>query len=136
MLQRGGSLWKRVPAALLFTTGVFLVAFTPGAEHWRVCLFPAALFFGLCLSNLMLIESWENRRTTTYPTVICSVLAVVSAVCVPLTPWYAAILLSAVLLLAIHMLRMRFSLAKLRVLADAALVSAILLYQSYLFVLK
>ena len=52
--RRGAAAWKKPVAALLFTAGVFVAAEN---LSWT-----AVAFFALCLSNLLMIESWEHGR--------------------------------------------------------------------------
>ena len=52
--RRGAAAWKKPVAAFLFTAGVFVSA---SFVSWT-----AVAFFVLCLSNLLMIESWEHGR--------------------------------------------------------------------------
>lgn len=117
--------WKSRAAALLFTAGVFLVAWTGTSQPAQSLGWPAAVFCALCWGNLTLIRHWSQQRNT-----VASGLAMlgVAALCVLAghSPWYsaAAVSASAMALLAIE--GHRFTAHTRRVLADALLLSPLL----------
>lgn len=122
LLRIRGRWWKQASAAVLFTVGVFLVASTGTAEPWRLLGWPAGVFCALCLGNLLLIESWEQRQATARGWIWMIALAVV---CVALerSRWYAATALSALGLAVLDFERGKLSEDGRRVLADAVLLT-------------
>jgi hypothetical protein len=122
--------WKPVSAAVLFTTGVFLVAWTNTANPAATLTLPAVTFCLLCLANLILIGLWERKRIgssrdASYAIVWILALAAVCAFFAP-TAWYKAIALSAAGLGGLALLENKVSHAASRVLADAVLLSPLL----------
>ena len=55
----GAARWKKPLAALLFTAGTFLIAWTGAGHPARQFVWPAAAFCALCLGNLLTIERWN-----------------------------------------------------------------------------
>lgn len=117
--------WKTPAAAILFTAGVFLVAWTgttsPGARLGML----AVTFATLCLANLVLIKRWEEGNPTVSTGMWILLLALASAF-FGASRWYAAIALSSTGLAALSFRGDRISAAARRVLADAVLLSPLL----------
>jgi hypothetical protein len=114
---------KQVLAAVLFSTGVLLVSAT-GLSLLHLLL-PAALFAGLCLCNLVLIELWErdrDRRLSWLAPAGVAGMAIVR----PIGAWQHAVALSGILLAAVAICGPRLTVAAKRVLADAALLTPLL----------
>lgn len=66
----GANTWKKPIAALLFTAGTFLIAWTGAGHPVRQLTWPAAAFCALCLGNLLMIEHWSRetaRQTRSIP---------------------------------------------------------------------
>ncbi|MGB6941198.1 MAG: hypothetical protein WBE37_02225 [Bryobacteraceae bacterium] len=129
---------KEIAAAVLFTAGTFLTA-------WSTipCLslaWPAVAFFLLCLANIVAIEVWEwgelpgGAAPAPHPCTRClarTYLVWVPAgviVCALLgrNEWYASIALSAAACAALVWLGRRLSLEARRALVDGVLLSPIL----------
>lgn len=121
----GGRRWKRPCAAMLFTTGVFLVAWSSTANSWRTLVCPAAAFCALCLGNMELAESWERG----VPAGGWLWMVLLAVVCAPLgrSRWYAAVALSAAGLAALDRWGGKLSREAVGVLADAVLLAPLLL---------
>jgi hypothetical protein len=117
--------WKPLATALLFTTGVFLVAWTGIPEPGRTLAAPAAAFCLLCLSNLVLIGSWERHDS---PALVWVCLTVLACLCVAagFSRWYAAVASSSAGLACLAFLRDSLPHSARRVLADAVLLSPLL----------
>jgi hypothetical protein len=125
---------KEIAAAILFTAGTFLTAWTalprPGLT-W-----PAAAFFVLCLANIVAIEAWEWRDP--YPplhpltrwlarTYFFWVLtAVIVCALLGREEWYASIALSGAACAMLFWFGRRLSLEARRVLVDGVLLSPLL----------
>ena len=92
--------WKRPGAALLFTAGIFLVAWTGTVNPWRVLVGPAIALWALCLGNMMLIEWWEEGRSTARGW-IWMVLLASSCALSGHSRWYAAVAVTALGLAAV-----------------------------------
>ncbi len=114
--RRKASLWKQPCAALLFTTGVFLVAWSGTADRWHLLGWPAIAFFALCLGNLTL---------TAYGWIWMPLLALLCAL-VGHSRWYAAIAISAAGLAAVDLAGRHLSREARGVLADTALLAPLL----------
>jgi hypothetical protein len=113
---------KQVFAAALFSLGVLLVS-----GVWlgpRPLLWPGALFAGLCLCNLILIELWEDGRDRRL--LWLAPAAVAALATVRPAPWESAIALAGVLLAALAAAGARLSVPAKRVLADAVLLTPLL----------
>jgi hypothetical protein len=114
---------KQVLAAILFSAGVLLVS---GASLglWHLLL-PGALFAGLCLCNLVLMELWEHHQERRLmglaPAAIAGLAILRSA-----GAWQDAVALSGVLLAAVTLSGPRLTADAKRVLADAALLTPLL----------
>ena len=114
---------KQVFAAVLFSTGVLLVSGAwLGPLH---LLLPAALFAGLCLCNLILIELWEKGRARRLLWVAPAGIAAL-AFARPVSAWQDAVGLSGVLLAAAAICGPRLTADAKRVLADVALLTPLL----------
>jgi hypothetical protein len=122
--RRGVSALKKPLAAMLFTSGVFLIAWAamprPGRLGWA-----AIAFFALCFGNLLMIERWE-RGHSGLAVWIPLLLAGVPIVWIPASVWFAAILVSAAALAALARWGHRMPIRVRCVLADAALLSPLL----------
>jgi hypothetical protein len=117
--------FKPMAAAMLFTTGVFLVAWTGKANSEWMFGWPAAAFFAVCLANLHLINRWELGLP---PARIVMWIVPVILICVFIgaSRWYTAIALSAAGLAALAVFGNKLSQASRRVLADAVLLTPLL----------
>lgn len=122
--RKGGSGWKQTCAAMLFTSGVFLVAWTNTTYPWRTLACPAAAFFALCLGNMALAESWEF--STSINGWLWMVLLALVCVSLSRSRWYAASALSAAGLAAIDRWGGKLSREAQGVLADAVLLAPLL----------
>jgi hypothetical protein len=133
----GGSLRipKEVAAAILFTAGTFLTAWST-----LPCLslaWAALAFFMLCLANIVAIEAWEWRELSSAVPHPCTRwlartylywVAAAMAVCVLLghNQWYASIAVSAGACALLFWFGQRLSLEARRALVDGALFSPLL----------
>jgi hypothetical protein len=129
VLLMGGSWIKRPAAAILFTTGVLLVAFTTAGDKWDVLVWPAISFFLLCLGNLVLIENWElqkSRKGWLWMVALCLLCAWLFLDRMNQYGWYSAILLSAAGLALLDALGSRLSQNARRVLADLVLLTPLI----------
>jgi hypothetical protein len=129
---------KEIAAAVLFTLGTFLTAWSdlPGQD----LLFPATAFFILCLANMVAIENWEWRELAGGKTriphswtrwlartyLLWVPAAVVLCVLVGRTQWYESIALSASACAALFWFGRRLPLETRRVLVDGVLLSPLL----------
>lgn len=120
--RTGGRRWKQPSAAILFTAGVFLVAWTTTPEPRQVLGWPWAAFWALCFGNLTLIEKWEERRWSGRGWIWMSLLALL---CLWLGDprWHAAVAASALGLAALDCWSRKLSEDARRVLADAVLLT-------------
>jgi hypothetical protein len=121
----GAMRWKRPCAALLFTAGIFLVAWTGTVDPGRILGEPAIAIWALCLGNMMLIECWEEDRSTARGWIWMVMLAVSCAVSRH-SRWYAAAAASALGLAAVDLCRGKLSRDARLVLADIVLFTPIL----------
>lgn len=117
--------WKSRAAALLFTAGVFLVAWTNTAQPAQNLGWPAAAFCALCWGNLTLVRHWSNQRNTRSPGIA---MLAVAAVCILAgrSPWFSAAAISAGAMSLLALEGHRFPATARRVLADALLLSPLL----------
>jgi hypothetical protein len=117
--------WKSRAAAVLFTAGVFLVAWTGTSRPAENLGWPAAAFCALCWGNLTLIRHWSQQRNT-----VGSGIAMlgVAAICILAghSPWYSAAAVSASAMALLALGGHRFAAPTRRVLADALLLSPLL----------
>lgn len=120
----GGRRWKQPSAAMLFTVGVFLVAGTGIERPWQVLGGPAAAFFALCLGNMVLVETWEERRSARRW--IRLLLLALLCAAVGRSRWYDAIAVSAVGLAALDLCGGKLTSEARGVLADAVLFVPVL----------
>ncbi len=117
---------KRLCAATLFTAGVFLVAWT-STPHALTALTPPALAFcALCFYNLFLVDDstqphWPARAAW------CVFPLVWGAFWLGDSRWYAAVALSATGLAGLHLARGNFSADARYILADAVLLTPLVL---------
>jgi hypothetical protein len=121
--SRRWNFWKKTSAALLFSSGVFLVAAVNTQEGMYSLVKPWVAFTALCGANLMLIDHWRNKGNTTRISVeilVCTVL------CIGSGKLYLALALSFLLLAGIAYWTRTLSLEARRVLADAALFTPLL----------
>jgi hypothetical protein len=117
--------WKPMAAAILFTSGVFVVAWTGTTKPERSLGWLAAAFCMLCLANLVLIGCWEQGKTSD-STGIWILLLVMVCAFFGASKWYAAVALSGAGLSALAFWGNRLSPAARRALADAVLLSPLL----------
>jgi hypothetical protein len=133
-----GKIPKEIAAAVLFTAGTFLTAWStiPCLSLAR----PAAAFFLLCLANIVAIEGWEWRELpgsaspAPHPCTRCLArtylfwvpAAVIVCALLGHNQWYASIALSAAACAALFWLGRRLSLEARRALVDGVLLSPIL----------
>lgn len=121
--------WKQCCATLLFTTGVFLVAWTSIPLAVDVLLVSAVAFGGLVLGNLMLVENWEQGRVAVWGQVpVWILMAALALIWWGDSRWYVAIALSAAGLTALAVLGKRLPGGLRHVLADAVLLTPLLLF--------
>ena len=120
-----GARWKQPCAAILFTTGVFIVAWTGTANPWHTLGWPAVAFCMLCLGNMMLMERWEQGRPAASAWIGIIVL---TSLCALLGDprWYRAVALSATGLVVLHFAGRRLSRDARGVLADSVLFTPVL----------
>jgi hypothetical protein len=132
---------KEVAVALLFTAGVFLIAFTNARTPLRVLWHPALTFFLLCLANLVAIDNWEWRElrgahpddasrfiqwlARWYPVWTLG-LAVSTLLSSANSPWYRAVMLSLIATLCLFASGRRLSLEVRRTLVDVVLLTPLL----------
>jgi hypothetical protein len=123
--QWGPAAWKKPLAAFLFTSGIFLIAWTGTAHPRTQLVWPAAAFCALCLGNLLMIEKWERGQEALHgwiwPMLACACLA-----CVRNSRWFAAIAASAACLAVLARCGRKISGDVRCTLADAALLSPLL----------
>lgn len=91
---REGSL-KKLFAASLFTSGIFLITWIGTAQPGRKLMWPAAAFFGLCLGNLLMIEKWSRGEKETARGWICLVLLCLFRGWSENSRWFSAVIISA-----------------------------------------
>jgi hypothetical protein len=117
--------WKVPAAAVLFTTGVSLVAWTgtPRPE-WKLG-WPLVAFCALCMGNLILFRSWERGSNTMFTGVQISLFAVL-CLWAGNSRWYEAVAISAASLATLAFWGGSLSKDARRVLADAVLLSPLL----------
>jgi hypothetical protein len=120
--------WKRPLAALLFTAGTFLIAWTGAGQPAIRLVWPAAAFCALCLGNLFMIELW-TREAPPPGHLHLWVWLLFLSVCLVWarsSSWFAAILFSAAGLYALARWGRRISRDARCVLADAVLLTPLL----------
>ncbi len=126
---------KEVAVGAIFALATVLPALVTGGHATSLTVASVA-FAGVCWLNGSAIARWEHERRTGLPlwsaTRFRAVCLGVTAVALLLTPWAPllplfACALSAALLCLLDLLRLRFEAVTLRALADAALLSPLLL---------
>jgi hypothetical protein len=129
----GGEVWKQSSAAFLFTTGIFLVAWTQTPNAWPVLGWPAAVFCALCLGNLLLIEGWEDSWENGWEDGQSSArgwlwMLLLASGCLLRADlkWYAAVAGSAIGLALLDFRSRQLPEDARRVLADAVLLTPLL----------
>ncbi len=119
--------WKKPLAALIFTAGIFLIAWTSAGRQIGAFALPAAAFCALCLVNLVAIERWsreaENMNSRRWLWLLFPAIALVLA---QRSPWFIAIAASAAGLSALALWGRRISGDARCVLADALLLTPLL----------
>jgi len=120
-----GKPWKQASAALLFTAGVFLVAWTRTPRPWQILGVPAVVFCALCLGNLVLLDRWDRGVTTARGWIWITALSVLCA-WLGHSRWYAAAAASGFGLALLDFRGELFSENARRVLADAVLLTPLL----------
>jgi hypothetical protein len=130
LTRRGATVWKKPLAAVLFTAGTFLIAWTGAGHPARQLVWPAAAFCALCLGNLLMIGRWSPGaapRTWSIPRAWIWLLFLAAGVAgVRGSSWFAAIIFSAVGLCALARWDRKISGDARCVLADALLLSPLL----------
>jgi hypothetical protein len=122
----GAPYHKQLCAAVLFATGVFLVAWPQVPNPWRTFGWPAAAFCALCFGNLILIESSEhgvrNSRGWMYPLLLALFSAGLGR-----SLWYTGVAIAAAGLTVLDLFNSKLQDEPRRVLADAVLLAPLLL---------
>jgi hypothetical protein len=121
---------KKPLAAVLFTSGTFLIAWSSAGHPVSQLLWPAAAFCALCLGNLVMIERWSQQplphaRSTVHE-LSCLMLLGVCLFCGRSSTWFAAIMISAAALAALAHWGRTISGDARCVLADAVLLTPLL----------
>jgi hypothetical protein len=126
----GAGAWKKPIAALLFTAGTFLIAWTGAGHPIKQLGWPAAAFCALCLGNLLMIEHWSSEtrpqgtgipRAWVWLLLLCLCLASARS-----SNWFTAIIFSAAGLCALARWGRKISGDARCVLADALLLTPLL----------
>ncbi len=117
---------KKPLAAILFTSGTFLIAWTSAGHAMNRLLWPAAGFCALCLGNLQITERWSQHAPLThrewvYPALLCACLVGGRN-----STWFVAIMVSAAALAALARWGRTISGDVRCVLADAVLLTPLL----------
>lgn len=117
--------WKQPMAAVLFTTGVFIVAWTWTAQPWQVLLWPALALALLFAGNMVMVETWKPGMSTGAGWWSMLLLMVV---CLLMggSPWYFAVAASAAGLAILDRFGGRLSQDGRGVLADLVLLTPLL----------
>ncbi len=127
---RSTALWKKPLAALLFTAGTFLVAWTTAGHAVRQLVWPAAAFCGLCLGNLWMIERWGQTTTPRGDAIprgwLWLVFAAVCLVTAQNSNWWKAVIFSAIGLYGLARWGRKISYDARCVFADALLLTPLL----------
>jgi hypothetical protein len=121
---------KKPLAAVLFTSGTFLIAWTSAGHPVSRLFWPAAAFCALCLGNLLMIERWSQQslppaRSTVHE-LACLMLLAVCLFYGRSSTWFAAIMISAAALAALARWGRTISGDVRCVLADAVLLTPLL----------
>jgi len=121
---------KKPLAALLFTSGTFLIAWTGAGHAVSRLLCPAAAFCALCLGNLLMIERWSTQslpyRRNTAHELACLTLLSACLYYGRSSTWFIAIMISAAALAALARSGRKISGDVRCVLADAVLLTPLL----------
>jgi hypothetical protein len=122
--------WKKPMAAILFTAGTFLIAWTGAGQSARQLVWPAAAFGALCLGNLLTIERWSCGRALHTRSMahrwVWPLFLGICLICVRNSNWFGAIIASAAGLCALARWGRRISGEARCVLADAVLLTPLL----------
>jgi putative effector of murein hydrolase LrgA (UPF0299 family) len=121
---------KEIAAAILFTAGTFVAAWTllPCVE----LIWAALAFFILCLANMIAIEAWERRELDTAARWLANMYlfwvpaAVILCAVVGRNDWYTSIALSAGGCALLFWAGRRLSLDARRALVDGVLLTPLL----------
>jgi hypothetical protein len=121
---------KKPLAAVLFTSGTFLIAWSSAGHPVSQLLWPAAAFCALCLGNLIMIERWSQQelpyaRHTTHE-LACLMLLGACLLSEGSSTWFVAIMMSAAALAALARWGRTISGDVRCVLADAVLLTPLL----------
>lgn len=122
--------WKKPLAALLFTAGTFLIAWTTIGQPMRQLAWPAAAFCALCLGNLLLVGRWSRSSREHsmggWVPLLFAVFVIAAGATIWSSSWFAAIIASAAGLCALAQWGRRISGDARCVLADAVLLTPLL----------
>lgn len=123
----GTTAWKKPMAALLFTAGTFLIAWSGAGHPMRDLAWPALAFCALCLGNLLMIERWSQGNTFASPRAwVWLALLIVPLAVSRHSHWFEAIVFSAAGLCALAWWGPRMPGDARCVLADAVLLTPLL----------
>jgi hypothetical protein len=123
----GTTAWKKPIAALLFTAGTFLIAWSGTGHPVQELAWPALAFCALCLANLLMIERWSQGSASVGPRVwIWLVLLLIPVIASRHSNWFEAIVFSAAGLCALARWGRRMPGDARCVLADAVLLTPLL----------
>ncbi len=131
----GATAWKKPLAALLFTAGTFLIAWTGAGRSVRDLVWPAVAFCALCLGNLLMIGHWSQAAPSrlftfhrAWISVLCiSVLFLAGCIAAAFgASWFTAVICSAAGLCALARWDRKLSPAACCVLADVVLLTPLL----------
>jgi hypothetical protein len=123
----GTTAWKKPLAALLFTAGTFVIAWTGTGHPVQELAWPALAFCALCLGNLLMIERWSQGSTSSSPRVWIWLMALlIPMVASHHSNWFEAIVFSAAGLCALAWWGRRMPWDARCVLADAVLLTPLL----------
>jgi hypothetical protein len=122
--------WKKPLAAILFTAGTFLIAWTSAGRPASELFWPAMAFCALCLGNLLTIERrYRQPASQSFYSQygwICLMLLGACVIGARDSTWFAAITISAAGLAALVRWGRRISGDVCCVLADAVLLTPLL----------
>jgi drug/metabolite transporter (DMT)-like permease len=116
---------KKPAAAVLFTAGVFLIAWLGSTHPADELALPAILFCAMCFANLLMTQRWEQSEQAR-PAWILLVIILGLRGLVRGLPWFGAITVSAAGLGTLAWTGDRLSANAKGVLADAALLTPLL----------
>jgi len=130
LTRRGAIAWKKPLAALLFTAGTFLIAWTGAGHPVAQLVWPATAFCALCLGNLLMIERWSQGTAPEIYGIprrwICLLCLLAILAFARSSSWFAAIIFSAVGLCFLARWDRKISGDARCVLADALLLTPLL----------